>query len=172
VRLFVAVWPPPEIVERLAGLPRPEHPRVRWTTPDQWHVTLVFLGEQPAERTDELADVLRRVAAGLDGPPEARLGPATELLSRSVLSVPVAGLDPPAAATAAAMTPPDPRRPPFRGHLTLARARGRDRLDRRLAGTPVEGSWLVRELCLVSSTPGPGGSRYATVFSAATADAG
>ncbi|MDQ1444823.1 MAG: hypothetical protein QOI20_1287, partial [Acidimicrobiaceae bacterium] len=43
-RLFVAVWPRPEVVDALARLPRPDVPGLRWTGPDHWHVTLVFLG--------------------------------------------------------------------------------------------------------------------------------
>ena len=45
MRLFVAVWPPVDVVERLSELPRPAVDGVRWTTPDQWHVTIRFLGE-------------------------------------------------------------------------------------------------------------------------------
>ena len=36
-RLFVAVWPPDDVVAELAALPRPDQPGLRWTTPDQWH---------------------------------------------------------------------------------------------------------------------------------------
>jgi 2'-5' RNA ligase len=43
-RLFVAVWPPAGVVETLQALERPDIPRLRWTTPEQWHVTLRFLG--------------------------------------------------------------------------------------------------------------------------------
>ena len=44
MRLFVAAWPPPEVVASLAALPRPDVAGLRWTRPDQWHVTLRFLG--------------------------------------------------------------------------------------------------------------------------------
>ncbi|NIR41602.1 MAG: RNA 2',3'-cyclic phosphodiesterase, partial [Actinobacteria bacterium] len=51
-RLFVAVWPPPSVVDLLARLPRREEPGVRWTTEAQWHVTLRFLGRaDPADAT-------------------------------------------------------------------------------------------------------------------------
>ncbi len=45
MRLFVAVWPSAAVVDELRGLERPARPGVRWTTADQWHVTLRFLGE-------------------------------------------------------------------------------------------------------------------------------
>ncbi len=44
MRLFVAVWPPPEVVAVLASLDRPVVDGVRWTTQEQWHVTIRFLG--------------------------------------------------------------------------------------------------------------------------------
>ena len=43
-RLFVAVWPPDEVLDLIAALPRPEVEGLRWTTRDQWHVTLRFFG--------------------------------------------------------------------------------------------------------------------------------
>ena len=42
-RLFVAVWPPDDVLDRLAVLPRPEVDGLRWTDQDHWHVTLRFL---------------------------------------------------------------------------------------------------------------------------------
>ena len=45
MRLFLAVWPSPEVVDVLRALPRPDTPGVRWSTEDQWHVTVEFLGE-------------------------------------------------------------------------------------------------------------------------------
>ena len=61
-RLFVAVWPPPEVLDVLAALPRTERPGVRWTTRDQWHVTLRFLGmADPAEAVE----AVRRIEASV-----------------------------------------------------------------------------------------------------------
>jgi hypothetical protein len=37
-RLFVALWPPADVVSTLAALPRPNVPGVRWSAPDQWMV--------------------------------------------------------------------------------------------------------------------------------------
>jgi 2'-5' RNA ligase len=153
VRLFVAVAPPTEVLDRVASLHRPERPGVRWTRPDQWHVTLVFLGE--VADPDPLAAALD--AAPL-APATAVLGPAVATLGRRVLQVPVAGLDDLAAAVHRAVPPARPDARPFRGHLTLARA-DRARLG-DLAGEPVEGRFAVEDVRIVRSHLGGGGPRY------------
>ena len=47
MRAFVAVTVPPKVVDVLAAMERPAFDNLRWTTPEQWHVTLRFLGEIP-----------------------------------------------------------------------------------------------------------------------------
>jgi RNA 2',3'-cyclic 3'-phosphodiesterase len=124
------------------------------------------LGRVHEAEVDTWSRTLTSAAAALGHRPEAELGPATALLGPAVLSVPVAGLEPVAqafgSAALSAGLPVDPR--PFRGHLTLARARGRGRLPRVLAGEPIEARWTVAELCLVESVPGAHGEppRYVT----------
>jgi 2'-5' RNA ligase len=67
---------------------------------------------------------------------------------------------------------------PLFPHVTLARHRRARREDgpgavlRGLAGAPVEGSWEVEEVTLVSSTLGPEGSRYEVVSVAALGGSG
>ena len=163
MRLFLAVWPPADIVASLAALPRPETAELRWTTPDQWHVTLRFLGEVGP---DAAAEVSRLVAGGLGsvGPVEAHLGPSTARFGRRVLHVPVSGLDALAAATVAATAgigrSPDHR--PFAGHVTLARARHPRGVELRpLAGAPVAGHWVVSEIAVEASRLGAGPGRSA-----------
>jgi 2'-5' RNA ligase len=162
VRLFVAVWPPADIADALADLPRPEVSGVRWTTREQWHVTLRFLGQVAADALDGVTDAFGRIDVGSAGPVSVEMGPATACLGRGVLQVPVQGLDELARvtvqATAGVGQPPDDR--PFHGHLTLARARGRRGDLRRLRGTPLAARWKVTELTLVASTPHREGSRY------------
>jgi 2'-5' RNA ligase len=154
MRLFVAVWPPPEAVAMLAGLPRPDVPGLRWTTPDQWHVTLRFLGEADA---DEVVQALRDVERA--GEAAVRMGPATGRFGRRVLHVPVAGLEAVAAAVADAtglLGEPEPGRR-FAGHVTLARARDRRGVDLRpLTGVPVAAAWTATEISLVASRLGGG----------------
>ncbi len=156
MRLFVAVVPHEPVLAAVAALDRPEAPGVRWTTRDQWHVTLRFLGE--VEDPDPVATALDDAALA---PATATLGPRVTALGRGVLVVPVAGLDALAgavvAATAGIGRPAGDR--PFRGHLTLARAR-RGASVRALAGAAVAGTFPVDEVRLVRSRLGPGGSRY------------
>jgi 2'-5' RNA ligase len=167
VRLFVAVWPPSDVADVLADLPRPEVSGVRWTTPGQWHVTLRFLGQVAADGLDEVTDTFGRIDVGSTGLASAEMGPATACLGHGILQVPVQGLDELARATvdstAGVGQPPDDR--PFHGHLTLARARGRRGDLRRLRGTPLAARWKVAELTLVASTPHRDGSRYEVVAS-------
>lgn len=156
-RLFVAAWPPAEVLDLLETLPRPPDPGVRWTRRDQWHVTLRFLGAaDPDAATAALASV-DAVAA------EAVLGPLTARLGRSVVVVPVAGLAEVAAAVAAATAdvgePPDPR--PFAGHLTLARLRQRPACG--VTGARFSARFPVRELHLVRSHLHHEGARYETL---------
>jgi 2'-5' RNA ligase len=163
MRLFVAVWPPEEVVGTLARLERPDRRGVRWTTPDQWHVTLRFLGSM--EDADEGKRALARtVPLAGPGQPVAVAGPAVARLGPSILSLPVAGLEDVAASVIAATAgigEPPPERP-FRGHITLARAkRGVD--VRVLAGQSFSASWPVTELTLVASETRPNGARYRVV---------
>lgn len=154
-RLFVAAWPPADVVALLAGWERPGRPGVRWTASEHWHVTLRFLGD---------ADIEAALGAllGVDAPAtEAVLGPRTRSLGRDVIMVPVAGLDAVAGAvvarTAALGRPPEHRR--FRGHITLARLRGRPP-DGDLVGVAVEARFAVTEVTLVASHLGHGPAHY------------
>ena len=157
-RLFVAVWPPPEVVERIAALPRPAVPGLRWTAPEQWHVTLRFLG-----RVDEAAPVDEALSYVVGPAVDVVAGPSVGRFDHRVLHVPVDGLAPLAAAVVAATSgfgePPEDR--PFAGHLTLARVRRGARVDlRALAGTRIAGQWRVDEVTLVESRLGGAGARY------------
>jgi 2'-5' RNA ligase len=157
-RLFVAVWPPESVVAALAGLwsPRPDVAGLRWTSPEQWHVTLRFLGQVPD------VDVVRSSFAGLAVPGGvAALGPATDRFGPSILHVPVAGLDELAAAVSSLPSPEADR--PFRGHITLARGQRTD--FRPLVGVPVAASWPVGEVTLVASHLGRGPARYEVLAS-------
>ena len=158
-RLFVAVWPPDDVLDRLAALDRPPLDGLRWTTPDQWHVTLRFLGQVPdGEAVERALSMLSRSPTV-----DATLGPATGRFGRRILHVPVAGLEPVAAdvlaATAHLGRPPENR--PFAGHVTLARVAKDAKPDlRSLTGVGVTGGWRVEEVCLVESRLSPKGARY------------
>jgi 2'-5' RNA ligase len=157
VRLFVAVWPPADVVEGLAELSRPSRSGVRWTIADQWHVTLRFFGS-----VDDPEDGKRALAQlASPGATVATAGPAVERLGPSILCLPVAGLDELAtrvvAATASVGTPPDDR--PFRGHITLARAKRGVNL-RPFSGVAFHAAWPVDEVTLVASDTRPDRAHY------------
>ena len=160
-RLFVAVWPPDEVLDLVAALPRPDVEGLRWTTRDQWHITLRFFG---AVELEAVSVALRSASAPAT---TAVLGPETGRFGKRVLYVPVSGLDAVAKAVVRATKkvgkPPEPR--PFTGHLTLARARDRRRgVDMRsLVGTPVAATWPVTEVCLVESHLSSKGANYEVV---------
>lgn len=66
MRLFVAVVPPDEVLEHLAehlALREEAGPDLRWTSRDQWHVTLAFLGAVAERRLDELTEAVSVSAA-------------------------------------------------------------------------------------------------------------
>jgi 2'-5' RNA ligase len=163
--MFVAVWPTADVVSLLAGMARPPDPGLRWTSADQWHVTLRFLGAVADEERDRLTNSFRGLPLEAVDPVEAVLGPSTRRFGDRVLYVPVAGLDGLAAAVVASTAdigePPDDR--PFRGHVTLARARGRGADLRVLAGAALSARWTVAEMALVVSHTRPDGARYEIV---------
>lgn len=161
MRLFLAVWPPPDVLDTLDGLARPPDPRVRWIPREALHVTIRFLGDQPGD-VHELTRALSTL--GVDEPIRAVVGPETTVLGRRILCVPVDGLDPLASECDAALERSGfgPRDHPFRGHLTLARAvRGAPAPALfPHAGQPVETLFSVESLAIVESTASPGGSAY------------
>jgi len=163
VRLFVAVWPDEAALDQLAALERPVIDGVRWTTRDQWHITLRFFGE--VEDVGAIEGALRDAAASSNAG-RADMGPRVQRVS-NMLWAPVTGLDQVAGsvvgATASFGAPPGDRR--FRGHITLARHRSRKNgsVLRDAQGQSLSASWDVQEVELVRSHLGPGGSRYETI---------
>src|SRR5207302_11313738 len=121
-----------------------------------------------ADELDTALAAFSRIA--LDDPVTAEAGPTLARFGHRVLHLPVQGLDGLAAATVAATAsvgaPPEDR--PFAGHLTLARAKGRGRPSVDLSpftSVRLSATWAVREVTLVRSTPGAGGSRYEVIAS-------
>lgn len=64
MRLFLGLFPPPEVRARLGALAEAAqaHCGGRRMPDDSLHLTLAFLGDQPAERTEALGDWLRHQA--------------------------------------------------------------------------------------------------------------
>ncbi len=161
VRLFAAVWPPSFLADRLRELPRPSLAGLRWTTPEQWHVTLRFYGDVADDDVPNLIDALSGVA--LARAPVFVAGPTTAAIGRRVLHVPIAGAEGLAEAVQArsgGFGVPDDR--PFRGHLTLARNKGRAALT-PLCGIAIGAEWQVTRFALVSSRTEQRGAVYENV---------
>jgi RNA 2',3'-cyclic 3'-phosphodiesterase len=182
MRLFVAVVPPPEVLTDLGTAVAPHqaepaaHRDLRWTGPEDWHVTLAFLGDVPGPVAAGLGPALGRAAAGhrpfslalagagaFPAAPQARVlwcGLGGDHAALAALAAAVAD-----AVTRAGAAPPDPGRA-FRPHLTLARSRGRSPADVRDLVTALSGyassSWPVDRIQLIDSRPG-GRPRYSPV---------
>jgi 2'-5' RNA ligase len=176
VRLFVAVWPNDDTRRRLAGLELElGHTKgLRFVGSTRWHITLRFLGEVDEDLTEPLSTAIVDAAAAFSTPVECRLGPGTGWFTGvRVLYLPASGVDGLADAVREATVPlvPEPAQPepPFNGHLTLARSRGR-RLGvaalGEMAGLPFEAAFPVPAIHLVSSQPSPQGHVYTTVVRA------
>ncbi|MDR1768408.1 MAG: RNA 2',3'-cyclic phosphodiesterase [Propionibacteriaceae bacterium] len=76
-RLFVAVAPPSDVVERLEGYVGPRRDAVpgwRWSAPENWHITLAFLGEVDDESSARFVETVR-AASPAEGFP-VRMGGA------------------------------------------------------------------------------------------------
>ncbi|HLU58156.1 MAG TPA: RNA 2',3'-cyclic phosphodiesterase [Pseudonocardia sp.] len=177
MRLFVAVTPPPEAVAELSSATeavRAAHPRLRWTRPDQWHLTLAFLGTVGDEARAGLVDRLARAAA-LHPPMRLALTGAGRFGDRVLwtrVTGDVAALRGLAAAARVAATRVGiaVEERPYRPHLTLAR--GRDGADLRPVVDALAGfagcTWTATQLHLVRSHLGAGPdrtSRYETLNS-------
>lgn len=153
-RLFVAVWPPEEVVAELTSLHRKNQRGVRFVAPENWHLTLRFLG-------DADPDVVAAALDGADYPAATvRLGPGIDLLFDRALVIPAQGLDTLASiVTARTATLGEPPRKRFAGHITLARLKPRAQMPRAL-GAYLTTEFDVDEIALVQSRLAPDGARY------------
>jgi 2'-5' RNA ligase len=127
-------------------------------------VTIRFFGDLDQDAAEAALAALVTVA-GSRGPVCATGGPDCRLLNPGLIAWPVAGLEALAAAVSAATAalgrPPEAR--PFRGHVTLARARrGTDLRGRPRVLPALTATWAVTTIDLVESVLGPEGARYHT----------
>lgn len=168
MRYFVAVSPPPPVVDKIVEM------TAGWSPGDglevepaqRLHVTVRFLGV--VDRIEPLAAALRQKCAGA---PRVTItyGPATARLTEQAMVVPVAGLTGLAEDVQGVIKPwgdvPAPR--PFIGHMTVARKRQSERFGRLIpqawVGVPILGSWLVNTLCLFVTEIVAGVPRYRVV---------
>lgn len=158
-RLFVCLWPPDEVRSVLESLHRKDQSGVRFVPPENWHVTLRFIGAaDPAE-----------VAAALDGarfePTTVGLGPAVDVGGDGrTLFVAAAGADDLAneVVRTTGRLGDQPIRRRFRGHVTIARLKRPANMPRAL-GERVDATWQPEQVALVASRLRPDGARYETL---------
>lgn len=173
-RLFVAVRPPEDVldaVERAAAPARRSMVGLRWTTREQWHVTLQFLGWQ--RELETIVAALPEV--GRLAPFAVRLGGAGAFPSpRRARVVWLGGTEGTGAlgrlagavADALGSTGFVPEKRPFHAHLTLARLRVPADVTpcvQALGDAPVGTAWTVREIVLYESRLRPGGAEHVPV---------
>lgn len=126
MRLFTALDLPDDLRAQYAGLQTPEALDARWTSPEQFHVTLRFIGETGSSQAAEYEEALTKIDA-----PAAECVPygLDVLPSRRNPSVLIVGLERRASllsvyhsvseALEAEGLEPDSRK--YRPHVTLAR---------------------------------------------------
>jgi len=128
MRLFTALDLPADLRSRVADFRSPEALDTRWAPPDQYHVTLRFIGETSSDRCDRMvarldqvqAPVVEGIPYGLDVLPSRR--------SPSVLIVGLERTDSlmtlyRAVSDALAVEGLEPDDRTYRPHVTLARVR-------------------------------------------------
>lgn len=172
MRMFIALPLPEAVKEDLAEFLEPRQEAgtralgLRWTLPEQWHVSLAFLPEVADRNTDELLERLQRVASRRK-PFELRMAGAGAFPHAGHAKVLWAGLEHDGeelmrlaggvrAAAAKAGIEVDGGR--FRPHLTLARL-GRPADVTRVLSVLEQyagPSWLAGEIALVASHLGQG----------------
>ncbi len=126
MRLFTALDPPEPVRDQLEALQAPVELDARWTDPQQFHVTVRFIGDAPPDQATRFEEAL----AGIEAPTvECRPYGLDVLPSRRTPSVLVVGLERSDSlmalyeAVSGALHPEglDPEDRRYRPHVTLAR---------------------------------------------------
>ena len=182
MRLFAALPLPPPAVARLTSLRlrlATANDGLRWSAPEQWHITLQFFGDVDVEHATCLRAALAQ-AAHQEAAHGHVLLPAPELTLDSLGLFPGKGILYAAVGASSTLTQAHavvaqasttcgivPEVKPFRPHITLARSKGRagDKTLRALStpelpsfGSPIR--WVAEECVLLESTLRAGGAEY------------
>lgn len=155
-------------LERLALRLRAKDDGLRWSAPEQWHVTLVFLGEVDDATRAGLIGELRGVKASALTLRIESLGvfERVGILHAQVEVTPELLALHKAVAAAVVRCGLEIEDRPYRAHVTLARSRNRDgrktieRLRRASAQQRINERWSAGEFLLYESRLSPAGSTY------------
>ena len=171
MRLFIGIPLAQEVIdaiEMLVGSLRSGGDSLRWSSSESWHITLQFLGETSEEKSGCVVARLRNVrsqvvSVQLDGTgffERAGVFFAGVSVSAEMLALEKRVL----AVTATCGFVAENR--PFRPHVTLARAKGANRLNalrqlkQRVKGNVAFPAFTAAEFLLYEAFLGPAGSRY------------
>ena len=176
LRLFVAYRLSGEVVDALTAWQRltlAGAAGVRPTPPESLHITLVFLGSQPAAAVSDISETIRRrteaarrpafhvwryretprvgmlTLTELALPGDAYAGRANELAGRLMLDFQAAGIY-------------DPEKRDWKPHITVARFRAAPRLTPAI---PALGPFNAVDVALYESKLSPVGSSYTVLHS-------
>lgn len=172
VRLFTALTVPGDLRAQLAALPR-KGLDANWTHPDDFHITIRFLGDVAEDRLPDIADALSRVRRNAFTVEVRGLG-VFENKKQAILHAAVGStkkLEALCADTGDALTPLgfDFGTRAFVPHVTLARVKTMRGVSDYIArhGHAVSARWQAREFHLMrSASPGqPEGKRYSILQS-------
>jgi 2'-5' RNA ligase len=176
--LFVAIVPSTDAVEDLSDRVQrmqrdPLAASIRWQAPQQWHVTMAFLGDPPDEAEEVVAQRLDAVSSAVAHPPTEPTTPPPSLnligagcFGRQILWVGVSGVtetdhrlfDELAGAVTSGLRRDhfSLDRRPWHPHLTVGRTRGSDaRPVAPLLASYVGPPWPISELLAIRSEGGP-----------------
>ncbi|MCW2902483.1 MAG: 2-5 ligase [Streptosporangiaceae bacterium] len=179
MRLFVALLPPPNVLDELEELIAPGKaawPDLKWTRRDLMHVTLAFLGEVEEQALDGLLPGLEHAAAEHERLELSFAGagafPAGGAHARVLWTGlygdrrGLAGLAGSVGAATQRAGAPQREHKAFRPHLTLARCRRPTDLRPLVEDLSAFAGarWTAGSICLMRSHPGPR-LRYETMKS-------
>ena len=171
MRLFVGIAVSDAVkdaLERLTMRLRAKDDGLRWSTRDQWHITLVFLGEVDDEARARLVRELATVRQPAITLQMNQLGvfPSAGILHAAIEVTPALQRLYEAVAAAVRRCELSVEDRPYRAHITLARSRNRDgrrtveHLRRTTAQQHLNERWHATEFLLYRSQLSPAGSRY------------
>ena len=166
-RLFFALWPDDGARAGLAAAVREFVPAGagRAQRPDQWHVTLEFLGDVPESGLQDVRDAAVVAAAGASAC-ELEFDQLQHWKRTQVLCLAASSTPEPLAALVQSLRSElqlrgfTPQARPFRPHVTLARRvlRAPPSAAGELLQWPL--NWPVHAVALVQSVTDPDGARY------------